>query len=294
MSDTHEPPPPDGPADEPAPPPPSSEAPPPPPPPPAGDTPYGAPPADGSGYGAPPPAGGGYGTPPPAGPYGQPGPGGEAPYSPTDALGYGWKKFVAAPGSLLLPMLVAWVGVLVVGLIVNFVILRPTLGSGSGLFLTELIYALAYALVFVVLQILTAGIWRGALRITDGHGFGVGELFEGFDKAQVVIAAVLVALGTFVGLALCIIPGVIFAFLTMFTIPFVVDRQMQAVDAIKASIQLVRENVGNTLLYFVLAYVVTLIGACLCGLGLLVAYPVALLGYAYTFRRLQHQPVSPA
>jgi len=216
-----------------------------------------------------------------------------APYSATDALGYGWKKFVAAPGNLLLPMLVAWVGVLVVGVIVDLLILRPTLNSGAGLFFTELIYALAYALIFVVLQILTAGIWRGALRITDGHSFGVGELFDGFDKAQVVIAALLVALGTFVGLVLCIIPGVIFAFLTMFTIPFVVDRQMTAMDAIKASIQLVRENVGNTFLYFLLAYVVTLIGACLCLVGLLVAYPVVLVGYAYTFRRLQHQPVSP-
>jgi hypothetical protein len=258
-----------------------------------GDTPYGAPPGDSGGYGAP-TAGGGHGTPPPAGSYGQPGAGGEAPYSPTDALGYGWKKFIASPGSLLLPMLVAWVGVLVVGLIVDFVILRPMLGSGAGLFLTELVYALSYAVVFVVLQVLTAGIWRGALRITDGHGFGVGELFEGFDKTQVVIAALLVALGTFVGLVLCIIPGVIFAFLTMFTIPFVVDRQMQAVDAIKASIQLVRDHLGNTFVYFLLAYIVTIIGACLCGVGLLVAYPVALLGYAYTFRRLQNQPVSPA
>src|SRR5689334_3263747 len=145
MSDTNEPPRPDGPADEPAPPPPPfSESPPPPPPssapppppPPAGDNPYGAP-ADGSGgYGAPPPAdGSGYEPPRMADPYA---PGAQAPYSPVDALGYGWKKFVAAPGNLLLPMLVAWVGVLVIGAIVDFVILRPTLNSGAGLFLTEL------------------------------------------------------------------------------------------------------------------------------------------------------------
>ena len=277
------------------PPPPSSDLPPPPPP---GDT-YGGAAGGAGGYGAPPtdPYGGGYGGPP----------AGEAPYSPTEAISYGWKKFIASPGTLLIPMIVAWLGVVAVAVVVNLLLQATVLGThdctktingvpftgqcSAGFFTREVFSALGSTVIFLVLQILTAGIWRGALRVTDGHGFGVGELFKGFDVGQVILASVLVAAGTFVGLVLCIIPGIIFAFLAQFTIAFVVDRQLTAVDAIKASIQLVRENVGPTLLYFLLAYVVIIVGACLCGIGLLVAYPVALLGYAYTFRRLQHEPV---
>jgi uncharacterized membrane protein len=268
--------------------------------------PYGGAAGSAGGYGA-----GGYGA-PPTDPYGQPPAGGGSapPYSPTEAISYGWKKFAAAPASLLVPMLLAWIGVVVVAVVIEVLLANTVLGThscdqtilgqtvpaqcGPSTLVRLIFSSLGYAITFMVLQILTAGIWRGALRITDGHSFGVGELFEGFDKAQVVLTALLVAVGTFIGLVLCIIPGIIFAFLTMFAIPFVVDKQMPAVDAIKASIQLVRENVGPTLLYFLLAYVVTLVGACLCGVGLLVAYPVVLVGYAYTFRRLQSQPVSPA
>jgi uncharacterized membrane protein len=47
------------------------------------------------------------------------------------------------------------------------------------------------------------------------------------------------------------------------------------------------------LLYYILAAVVVIIGALLCGVGLLVAGPVVLLGFAYTYRRLQGQPVVP-
>ncbi len=68
---------------------------------------------------------------------------------------------------------------------------------------------------------------------------------------------------------------------------------MGAVDAIKASYELVTQNLAHTLVYWLLASLITLVGACLCGLGLLVAIPVALVGYAYTYRRLQSQPVVP-
>ena len=82
-------------------------------------------------------------------------------------------------------------------------------------------------------------------------------------------------------------------FLTSYTLLFIVDKQMGAIDAIKASYELVTKNLGNTLVYWLLASLITLVGACLCGLGLLVAIPVALVGYAYTYRRLQNQPVVP-
>jgi uncharacterized membrane protein len=314
MSDPNEPPRPDDVPGESAPtPPPSSEAPPPPPPsgdqsgygappPPAGDSPYGG--AASGGYG-------GYGE-PPAPPYGGPagaGPAGSGPYSPTDAISFGWRKFTASPATLLVPMIVAWVGLIVVAVIVEFALFKTLLGThdctqtlfgqrvqtqcGPGFFTRLLVTGLASALILLVFQLLAAGLYRGALRVADGYSFSLGELFEGWDKTQVAIAAVLIAVATGIGTLLCYVPGLIVGFLTQFTLLFIVDRQMQAVDAIKASVKLVTDNLGNTILFYLLALVVALVGACLCGVGLLVAYPVVLVGYAYTYRRLQGQPVAP-
>ena len=77
----------------------------------------------------------------------------------------------------------------------------------------------------------------------------------------------------------------------MFTILFVVDKQMRAVDAIKASVKLVTDNLGSTIVFYLLAAVVIVVGACLCLVGLLVAAPVVLIALAYTYRRLQNEPV---
>jgi uncharacterized membrane protein len=306
MSDPNEPPPPagsgDGSGDVPPPPPSGGgyDAPTPPPPP---SDPYGGAGAGGAGgYGD-----GGYGAPPPASPYGTPQPDG---YSPTDAIGFGWKKFTASPATLLVPMIVAFVGLVVVVVIVQFALFSTALGThdctrtvlgrqyaaqcGPGLFTRLLVTALGSAIILLIFQFLAAGLYRGALRVTDGHSFSIGELFEGWDKTQVAIAAILIAIATGIGTLLCYVPGLIVGFLTQFTLLFIVDKQMAAVDAIKASIKLVTDNLGNTILFYLLGLVVTVIGACLCGVGLLVAYPVVLVGYAYTYRRLQGQPVSPA
>jgi hypothetical protein len=260
-----------------------------PPPPPPGDSPYGV--AGGAEPGGTEP--GGHGAPPPP-PYGQTAQdpyGGSGAYSPTEALSYGWRKFSASPATLLVPMIVVWVGIVVVTLIVEFALVRTMTGGGfTGQLLVS---GLSSALIFLVYQLLVAGLYRGALRVADGQTFGLGQLFEGWDKTQVVIASVLIALGVGIGTILCYLPGLIIGFLTQFTLLFVVDRQLQAVDAIKASVKLVTDNLGNTIVYYLLAAIVTLVGACLCGVGLLVAVPVVLIGYAYTYRRLQNQPVAP-
>lgn len=282
-----------------------------------GDNPYGAP-AGGDPYGAPPAgdpygaagagaAGGGYGAPPPAGPYGQQPPGG---YQATDAVGYGWKKFFSSPGTLLVPTLIAWIGIILISILVQFVLVgslththsctTTVLGTqvdaqcGPSFFTRLLINGLASGVIFVVYQLLVAGLYRGALRVTDGQDFSVGQMFEGYDKAQVLIASLIIAVGVAIGTVLCYLPGLIVAFLTSYTMLFIIDRQLSAWDAIKASYEFVTKNLGGTLLYYVLAVLVTIAGACLCGVGLLAAIPITLIGYAYTYRRLQQQPVTPA
>lgn len=213
------------------------------------------------------------------------------PYRARSALDYGWAKFQASPATLMVPMMVVFVGLVVAGLALQVVLARVDVGSGltgamlvSGLFST---------LMFLVYQLLAAGLYRGALQVVDGRSFGIGELLDGWDKTQVLIVGVLTAVAVGVGTALCVLPGLVVAFLTQFTLLFVVDRGLTAVEAVRASVGLVGKHLGATVVLFLLSAGVTLLGAALCGVGLLVAVPVVLIGYAYTFRRLQDQPVAP-
>jgi len=138
-----------------------------------------------------------------------------------------------------------------------------------------------------------AGIYRGALRVIDGEGFSLGQLFEGYNKMQVVFAAIFIAVATGIATVLCFLPGVLIAFLTSYTLFFIVDQQLEAAEAIAASVKMVWHNFGKALLYFILAVIVLAIGALLLGIGLLVAAPVVVFGLAYTYRRLQGLPVLP-
>ena len=292
----------------------SGDAPAPPPPPPSGESPYGAPAGAGdSPYGAPAGAGGdgGYGAPPPPppgeNPYGQPGPGA---YSPGDAIGYGWNKFKSSPGTLLVPMILVWLVLVVVAVLLEILVYstllsthdctKTVLGSEvatqcSPSFVTQLFgTALISAILIVVFNLAAAGLYKGATHVTDGKPFSMGQMFDGWDKTQVAIAALIIAVATAIGSFLCYLPGLVVGFLTMFTMLFVVDKQMKAVDAIKASIKLVTDNLGQTILFYLLAAVCILVGACLCLVGLLVAAPVVLIALAYTYRRLQNEPVVPA
>jgi len=79
---------------------------------------------------------------------------------------------------------------------------------------------------------------------------------------------------TFVGLILCILPGLAVMFFTMFWGYFVVDKNMGPMDAIKASVDLVKNNVGAVIIFLLLSWVVTFVGFIALCVGLLVALPV--------------------
>lgn len=284
-----EPPRPPGGSDTPAPPPPGS----PPPPPPSGGDPAGwqAPP--------PPPPGGSGGWGGSGGSGGSGGPGG---YSVGDAFRYAFEKFKANWAPLVVITLVLVVASFLVqftsnlffGVFTPDATVDPTTGriEGAGFFgIATILSLLASALSYVVGLVIQAGIIKGALALTRNQPLSVNTAFNGINWGQVILASIITGALIFVGLLLCIIPGIIVIFLTWFTLYFVIDRDMGAVDAIKASVTMVRSNVGDLLLLFLGSVAAYIVGACLCGLGLLVAIPVVVLAQVYTFRTLNGDPV---
>jgi uncharacterized membrane protein len=144
----------------------------------------------------------------------------------------------------------------------------------------------------VMSAVMQAGIARGVLAITDGRPFEVATMFKFDNVVTVVIAGLLVGVASGIGLILCVIPGLIVLFFSQFYVWFIVDKQLGAVDSIKASFSLVNKNVGTMVLFFLASLLAYIVGAILCGVGLLVAVPVVYLAQGYAYRRLQGEQVA--
>jgi uncharacterized membrane protein len=222
-------------------------------------------------------------------------------------------KFGKNLGPLLLAFLVYFViGAVLHGLV--YVVLggatANTTGAGGGYGrslaggLDEFGFLVLQIVAFVFGIFVQAAFLSGALDLADGRAVTVGSFFKPRNFGTVVLAGLLLALITGLLDALTLLPGILFAllslvlivvfsFFTLFTIAFATDRALAPVDALKASYTTVRSNVGATLLSFLVQGLLLLVGVLLCGVGVVATAPVALLIQIYTYRRLSGGQVAP-
>lgn len=255
-----------------------------------------------------PPPGGGYG--PPAGGYAPPPPPGGYAAAPAsgdiviDGVKYGWKKFTENVGAYLLGGIVWFVGLTVL-VSIAFAILLGSLTAqtaldasgnlvttgGGGLFSLSGFLFIGVAMLLVVM--VQAAYLNASLHVASGRRIAVGDFFKFPNLPNVFATALVVGILIGVGYSLFFLPGLIVQIFTTFAIIFALDRGFGPVEAIKASIDLVKRNFVTVLLLMLAVYVVTAIGSALCGIGILVAYPIACLATVYVYRRVQGQAVAP-
>ncbi|HEX2284598.1 MAG TPA: hypothetical protein VHI10_07185 [Mycobacterium sp.] len=299
------------------PPPPGNYPPPPqggypPPPPPGGYPPppqqggYPPPPHQG-GY-PPPPQQGGYPPPPQQGGYAPPQagypptPGGAPAYSIGDAFSWAWNKFTKNAVPLIVATLVyAVIAGVIYGIIYGLAFaLAPDTVTTYDSYDTGFEYSTSASLgaaslavlviggilMLVVMAAIQSAYLAGSLDIANGQPVTIGSFFKPRNVGSVILATLIVGILTSIGYALCVIPGLIVAIFLLFTTVAVVDRNLGAIDAIKHSFEIAKANFVQVLLTWLMVFVITFVGALLCGVGLLVALPVATLFLVYAYRRL--------
>lgn len=310
------------------PPPPQGGYPPPPsqggyPPPPQGG--YPPPPASGGypspqgGYphqgGYPPPPQGGYPPPPGAGfappPPGYPGyPGGGAPaFSVGDGISWAWNKFSKNVAALLVATLVFALVIVVLQSVIQglaiavspdrvttydssdagFEYSTNVAFSGIGLAIT----LLGYLLTLVIGAAITSAYFGGLFDIANGAPVTIGSFFKPRHIGAFVVLSLLVGILTGIGTALCVLPGLVVSIFLMFATPALLDRNAGAIDAMKTSFGIVKNNFGQAILVWLVGIALVIVGALLCGVGLLVAVPVAALFLVYAYRKLTGGSVAP-
>jgi uncharacterized membrane protein len=304
----------------------------PPPPPPSGYPPppqqggYPPPPRQG---GYPPPPQGGYPPPPQQGgypppPHGAPGyPPAAAGYPPAGPPGYGvaqafnvgeafswaWNKFSKNAGPLIIATLVYGLIVIVLQVIIN--LLEAAVSPGVSNYTSDgngfeyswstssmglggiLIAIVGWFVSLIVGAAIQSGYISGVLDIANGQQVSVGSFFKPRNIGQVIVAGLIVGIITTIGFFLCVIPGLLASIMLLFTVIALLDRNLSAVDAVKTSFDTSKANFGNAFLTWLVGIAIVFVGALLCGVGLLVAVPVAALFVVYAWRRISGGQVAP-
>ncbi|MEN4447611.1 hypothetical protein [Mycobacterium sp. SM3041] len=302
----------------PPPPPPPGGFPPPPQggyPPPPGQGGYAPPPPPpGGAYPPPPPSQGGFAPPPPGGyppagyQYGAPG--GAAPFSVGDALSWAWNKFTKNPAPLIVSTLVYGLIVGVIVAIVEFSVLgladtsvssysSDDTGFSYSYNVTSLgpasiaVLVLGYLVLLVVAAAISSAQYVGLLGIADGQPTTIGSFFKPRYIGPMILLTLIVGVLVAIGYVLCVIPGLIVALFAIFAHAVLVDRGLSPIDSLKASIEIVKANVGQVILVWLVAGLIGIAGALACGVGVLVSAPLASLMLVYTYRRLSGGQVAP-
>lgn len=196
------------------------------------------------------------------------------------AFSYGWQKFSQNAGPLIIVTLLVWAA----GVVINVI------GRAFSSVLGQLIFSV---IAFVVTQVMTRGLVRAALTIVNGGRPDPGSAFSFDNIGPFLVGSILFGLVVGVGLILCVIPGLILGALLGFWAFACVEQDIDGVSALKRSLELTRNNLGPALLFGIAYVVVNLIGAILCGIGLLVTIPLSYVAAAHFYRQLSGTPVAP-
>ncbi|MCB9442028.1 MAG: hypothetical protein H6523_17490 [Mycolicibacterium sp.] len=252
------------------------------------------------GYPPPPPAAGGYAPPPPG--FGAP-----DSLSIGDGLSWAWNKFTKNVGPLIVPALIYGVILAVVGAVFFGVAglgITSVSEYSSGYDYDSyssaveiapwsiIVYLIGVVVLLVAAAAMMSAYIGGVLDITDGKPVTIGTFFKPRNLGAVIVAALLVGIATAVG-SLVVIGAAVVSIFSLFVAVAVVDRNISAVDGFKASFDLVKNRFGDSILTWLVAGVIVSVSAMVCGIGIIVGGPVALLFLAYVWRRLTNGAVAP-
>lgn len=134
------------------------------------------------------------------------------------------------------------------------------------------------------------GVCRGGLfiltlKLIRGERAEFGDAFAGFSDnfLQLFLVGLISLLLTAVGLSLCIIPGIYLAVAWAMAILLVADRKMEFWPAMELSRKVMNQHWWSMFGLMLLGILITLLGLCVCCIGVYVAMPVFFAAWAYAY-----------
>ncbi|MCZ4499441.1 MAG: hypothetical protein JWQ74_1994 [Marmoricola sp.] len=140
----------------------------------------------------------------------------------------------------------------------------------------------AMVAIYAVGHLVVAGMDRAALDLVDD--VPPRGPFAGYRALPVL--AVAVVLGTILAVAtvFLVVPALVIAFATRYTLLFVLDQDLGPVAAVAASVRLVATDLAAEAGFAMLAFLALVAGVLALGVGAYVAVPVVLIAQAARYR----------
>jgi uncharacterized membrane protein len=153
--------------------------------------------------------------------------------------------------------------------------------DGAAYFLVQ---GIANLISYALSGWLIGGLYRMAIAQVRGEPVQVGDLFKATDViVPMILATMLIGIGTMFGLLFCIVPGIILSSLWMLTYPLIADQNMAPVEAMTRSLNALKGQMGSAVGLSVVSGFVASLGILGCGIGLLVTAPIAVLTWAIVY-----------
>jgi uncharacterized membrane protein len=161
---------------------------------------------------------------------------------------------------------------------------QPPIGPEAIFIFYGVFFAVMFLTMFVA-AFFSGGMHKSAFKQLQGGKVELRDLFSGGSTYfPILIATFLTTILSMIGAFLCVIPAFIVAGALFFTMPLIVERKLGAIDAMKASYELTKNNL---LMFTLFAFVVSLIsqaGAYACYIGLLATIPLLFTISAVAYR----------
>ncbi|MFA6553062.1 MAG: DUF975 family protein [Patescibacteria group bacterium] len=134
--------------------------------------------------------------------------------------------------------------------------------------------------------------------ILDYYGGTKRELTDVFTQFayfwRVLGASILIGLIVMLGFIALIIPGIYFGLRFMFTVPLIIDKNLDIGEAMKQSTELTKGIKGSLFLFALGMIGAMILGAICLGVGVFIAMPVVWLAFIYIYKNLQPSAVPAA
>ncbi len=218
-------------------------------------------------------------------------------------ISQGWEMYSKQMGNwLLISLIVFLISMIPIGPFYAYLIV--SLGIGSNSDPQDVMRAIQASGVNIIatfiLSVMTAliqafsysGYYYVAMKQLRGEQFSVGDFFAGMKNiVQVLIVTGILAAAQFVvGLIFCIgsilslVISVAAMGLLLFTYPLIVDRNMGAIDAVKASLDVTKQNPVMFILFGIVAHLVGGIGIVVCCIGVIFTAPLLITTVSCAYR----------
>jgi uncharacterized membrane protein len=143
----------------------------------------------------------------------------------------------------------------------------------------------------VAFSILTGPVACGMIYMTlkklRGEKIDVSDAFKGFENfGYIFLAGIVYSIIIGVGFVFLIIPGFILGALFIFMFPFIVDKKMDFVEAFKASVNLVKDNLLEHTLFFFVAALIGVSGIIFLFIGIYFTLPLFYIAYGVAYYNL--------